>query len=112
MQTEPRWVSSRAAIIKARGASSAASAANAVVDTVRSIVTPTTAGDTHSVAICSRGDYGVEAGLISSFPMHTYADGTLEVVTALEVTAFSRSKIDASVAELSEERELVRELLG
>lgn len=101
-----------AAIIKARGASSAASAANAVVDTVRSIVTPTAAGDTHSVAICSRGDYGVEAGLISSFPMHTYADGRIEVVTSLEVNAFSRSKIDASVAELTEERELVRELLG
>ncbi len=101
-----------AAIIKARGASSAASAANAVVDTVRSIVTPTAAGDTHSVAICSRGDYGVQAGLISSFPMHTCADGTLEVVSALEVNAFSRSKIDASVAELCEERELVRDLLG
>ena len=101
-----------AAIIKARGASSAASAANAVVDTVRSIVTPTVAGDWHSVAVCSKGDYGVEAGLISSFPMRTLANGELEVVQGLTVGEFSRRKIDATVSELKEEREMVRELLG
>jgi malate dehydrogenase len=101
-----------AAIIKARGASSAASAANAVVDSVRSIVNPTPAGDSYSLAICSKGEYDVEAGLISSFPMRTSEDGTLEVAKWVPVSGFSRSRIDASVAELQEERELVRELLG
>jgi malate dehydrogenase len=101
-----------AAIIKARGASSAASAANAVVDTVHSIVTPTPEGDTYSVAICSKGDYGVEAGLISSFPMRTTSTGALEVVQSVPVSEFSRARIDASVAELREERNLVKDLLG
>src|SRR6476619_6337901 len=61
-----------AAIIKARGASSAASAANAVVDTVRSLTTPTREGDWYSVAVCSTGEYEIEAGLISSFPVRTH----------------------------------------
>lgn len=100
------------AIIKARGASSAASAANAVVDTVRSLHTPTCEGDTYSVALCSKGDYGVEAGLISSFPSRTTADGVVEVAKWVPISGFSRSRIDASVAELQEERELVKELLG
>ncbi len=101
-----------AAIIKARGLSSAASAANAVVDTVRALSTPTREGDWHSVALCSKGDYGVEPGLISSFPVRTLADGRLEVVQDVPVSAFSRAKIDATVAELQEERSLVAELLG
>lgn len=101
-----------AAIIKARGASSAASAANAVVDSVRSIVTPTADGDSYSLAICSKGDYDVDPGLISSFPMRTAEDGALEVAKWVPISGFSRSRIDASVAELQEERELVRELLG
>jgi malate dehydrogenase len=100
-----------AAIIKARGASSAASAANAVVDTVRSLVTPTAAGDWHSVAVCSQGQYGVEAGLISSFPMRTLADGSLEVVQGVAVNHFSQAKIHATVRELQEERDLVQELI-
>jgi len=100
-----------AAIIKARGSSSAASAANAVVDTVRSIVEPTAPGDWHSVSICSAGEYGVEAGLISSFPVQS--DGAkLSVVEGIEIPEFSRQKIDQSVAELKEERDLVKELLG
>jgi malate dehydrogenase len=100
-----------AAIIKARGSSSAASAANAVVDTVRSIVEPTANGDWHSVAICSGGEYDVEAGLISSFPVRS--DGSkLEVAKWLDIPEFSRWKIDQSVAELKEEKELVKELLG
>jgi malate dehydrogenase len=101
-----------AAIIKARGASSAASAANAVVDTVYSIVKPTAPGDWHSVALCSKGDYGVEKGLISSFPVRTLANGDLEVVQGLSVGEFSQARIDATVNELKEEREMVRELLG
>jgi malate dehydrogenase len=100
-----------AAIIKARGASSAASAANAVVDTVRSVVTATPEGDWHSVAVCSRGQYGVAEGLISSFPMRTSSSGALEVVEGVPVGEFSRGRIDATVRELLEERELVRELL-
>jgi malate dehydrogenase len=100
-----------AAIIKARGSSSAASAANAVVDTVRSIIEPTEDGDWHSVAICSRGEYDVDEGLISSFPVRS--DGSkLEVAKWLDIPEFSRWKIDQSIAELREERELVKELLG
>ncbi len=99
-----------AAIIKARGASSAASAANAVVDTVRSIVEPTASGDWHSVCLCSDGSYGVEPGLISSFPVRS--DGRkLEVIPGLPVSPFSRSKIEATVNELKEEKSLVSELL-
>jgi malate dehydrogenase len=99
-----------AAIIKARGSSSAASAANAVVDTVRSIIEPTPEGDWHSVSICSTGEYDVEPGLISSFPIRS--DGsTLEVAKWLDIPEYSRWKIDQSVAELKEERDLVSELL-
>jgi malate dehydrogenase len=99
-----------AAIIKARGASSAASAANAVVDTVRSIVTPTAKGDWNSVAIHSDGSYGCEKGLITSFPIRS--DGQkLEIVQGLTVNEFSRGKIDATLNELKEERALVAELL-
>jgi malate dehydrogenase len=100
-----------AAIIKARGASSAASAANAVVDTVRSIIEPTPAGDWHSLCICSDGSYGVEAGLISSFPIRNVAQKR-EVVQGLPINDFSRGKITATVNELKEERGMVGELLG
>lgn len=99
-----------AAIIKARGLSSAKSAAHGVVDTVRSIVTPTPAGDWNSVALCSDGSYGVEKGLISSFP--TRSDGSkIEIVQDVPINAFSREKIDLSVKELTEEREMVKDLL-
>lgn len=101
-----------AAIIKARGASSAASAANAVVDTVRSIETPTSPGDWYSVAVCSQGDYGVEKGLIASFPIRTLSGGGVEVVKDVPIGDFSRSRIDATVQELKEERDLVRDLIG
>ena len=100
-----------AAIIKARGASSAASAANAVVDTVRSIIEPTPSGDWHSVCLCSDGSYGVEAGLISSFPVRNVAQ-KLEVVQGVPINEFSRGKITATINELKEERTMVGELLG
>lgn len=100
-----------AAIIKARGSSSAASAANAVVDSVRSIIAPTPAGDWNSLCICSDGSYGVEKGLISSFPIRSNGQ-TLEVVQGLPVNEFSRGKIDATVNELKEERSMVAELLA
>ncbi|MBI4661428.1 MAG: malate dehydrogenase [Verrucomicrobia bacterium] len=99
-----------AAIIKARGASSAASAANAVIDCVNSILTPTPAGDWHSVCVCSDGSYGVEPGLISSFPIRSNGQ-KLEVVPNLPVNEFARAKIDATVKELKEERAMVADLL-
>jgi malate dehydrogenase len=99
-----------AAIIKARGASSAASAANAVVDMVQSMIEPTPPGDWHSVCLCSDGSYGVDAGLISSFPVTS--NGTqLEVVQGVPVNEFSRARIDATVAELKEELSMVAGLL-
>jgi malate dehydrogenase len=99
-----------AAIIKARGASSAASAANAVVDSVASIVNPTAPGDWHSVCLHSDGSYGIEKGLICSFPVRSNGQ-KLEIVPGLEIDAFSRGKIDATVAELKEEKALVADLL-
>ncbi|MEU2079736.1 malate dehydrogenase [Streptomyces sp. NPDC013489] len=98
-----------AAIIDARGASSAASAANAAIDHVHTWVNGTAAGDWTSMGIPSDGSYGVPEGLISSFPV-TCADGKYEIVQGLEINDFSRGRIDASVKELSEERDAVREL--
>ena len=101
-----------AAIIKARGSSSAASAANAVVDTVHSLVFPTPAGDWNSVAVCSRGDaYDAEAGLITSFPVRTEDGRSWEIVPGLPVNPFSRTRIEATLAELKEEKALIAELL-
>jgi malate dehydrogenase len=100
-----------AAIIKARGASSAASAANAALDTVKSLITPTPAGDWHSVAICSDGSYGIEKGLIASMPIRTTETGAWEVVQGVPVDAFSQEKIDLTIKELQEERDAVKHLL-
>ena len=99
-----------AAVIKARGLSSAGSAANAVVDSVRSIVKPTPAGDWHSVCVCSDGSYGVEKDLICSFPVRSNGK-KLEIVQGVSVNDFSRGKIDATVNELKEERAMVADLL-
>lgn len=100
-----------AAIIAARGASSAGSAANAIVDSVVSVMTPTQGDDWHSLAIASDGSYGVEEGLICSFP--TRSDGRkIEIVQGVDLDAFSREKVDASVKELQEEKELVKDLLA
>jgi malate dehydrogenase len=100
-----------ATIIKARGVSSAASAANAVVDTVRFLTNDTPANDWHSVCLCSDRSYDVDKDLISSFPTRVKG-GKLEIVQKLPLNAFSRDKIDNSVAELKEEKSLVSELLG
>lgn len=98
-----------AAVIKARGLSSAASAANAAIDTVRSLTTPTPAGDWTSVAICSDGSYGIEKDLIFSYPIRS--DGAkCEVVQGLPLNEFSKEKIAATEAELKEERAAVKEL--
>ena len=98
-----------AAIIEARGASSAASAANAAIDHVRDWVSGTPEGDWVSMGVTSDGSYDVPEGLISSFPCVT-RDGAWEIVRGLEIDDYSRSKIDASVAELVSEREAVSEL--
>lgn len=99
-----------AAIIKARGSSSAASAANAVIDTVRSLTTPTPGDDWTSVAVSTTGAYDVPKGLISSFPIRT--DGsTWEIVEGLEHNDFSNSKISATITELQEEKSMVAELI-
>jgi malate dehydrogenase len=100
-----------AAIIKARGASSAGSAANAIVDTVRSLTADTAESDWHSVAVCSDGSYGVEEGLICSFPVRTRGS-KWEIVQNVALNEFSKSKFDASVAELKEEKSMVADLLG
>jgi len=99
-----------AAIIKARGVSSAASAANAVVDTVRNLTTPTKPGDWFSVAVNSPGDYGIEKGLIFSYPIRT--DGKKwEIVQGVPLNEFSKAKIAATENELKEEKALVADLL-
>src|SRR5690606_14223391 len=99
-----------AAIIAARGLSSAASAANAVVDTVRSLTTPTPDGDWTSVCVLSDGSYGVEKGIVSGFPIRT--DGkNWEIVQGLPINEFAQSKIDLTIKELKEERDAVIGLL-
>jgi malate dehydrogenase len=98
-----------AAIIDARGASSAASAANAAIDHVRDWVQGTADADWTSAAVVSDGAYGVPDGLVSSFPVVS-RDGRWDVVTGLDINDFSRERIDASVKELEEERDAVRGL--
>jgi malate dehydrogenase len=99
-----------ASIIEARGLSSAASAANAVVDTVKCLSNPTPQGDFFSVAVCTDGSYGIEKGLIFSYPIRS--DGKRwEIVQEVPVNEFSRSKITATENELREEKSLVSELL-
>jgi malate dehydrogenase len=98
-----------AAIIKARGLSSAASAANAAIDHVRTWALGTPEGDWVSMAVPSDGSYGVPEGLVSGFPV-TCAGGRYEVVQGLDIDDFSRGRIDASVAELGAERDTVSEL--
>jgi len=98
-----------AAIIEARGASSAASAASATIDHTRDWLRGTPEGDWVSMAVCSDGSYGIPEGLISSFPVTT-SGGDWSIVQGLEIDDFSRARIDASVAELEDERRAVTEL--
>ncbi|MCU1441203.1 MAG: malate dehydrogenase [Rhodoglobus sp.] len=117
-EVDPGWVETQfipvvarrgAAIIDARGSSSAASAASAAIDHVRDWVLGTPEGDWTSAGIVSDGSYGVPEGLVSSFPV-TSTGGDWQVVPALEIDAFSRARIDASVNELIEERDAVQAL--
>ncbi|SUO96284.1 malate dehydrogenase [Suttonella ornithocola] len=100
-----------AAIIKARGASSAASAASAAIDHMRTWALGTAEGDWVSMGIPSDGSYGIEPGIIYSYPV-TCKDGKYEIVQGLEIDDFSREKMDATDKELREEREAVQDLLG
>ncbi len=100
-----------AAIIKARGLSSAASAANAAIDTVKNLITPTKPGEFFSVAVCSDGSYGIEAGLMFSYPI--VSDGRdWKIVSGLAHNDFSQEKIALTQKELISERDAVKELLG
>ena len=100
-----------AAIINARGASSAASAANAIIDNIKAIAYPTADGASFSAAVCSDGSYGVDEGLISSFPL-TSDGSNWSIVQGQEHNEFAQARIEASVAELREERDTVRDLLN
>lgn len=100
-----------AAVIEARGASSAASAANSVIDTMKGIITPTAAGDCFSAAVCSDGSYGVDSGLIFGFPLRS--DGkTVGIVPGIQHNAFAQEKIQVTLDELRSERDTVKDLLA
>ncbi len=100
-----------ASIIAARGSSSAASAASAAIDHVVAMTTPTDGGDWFSAGVPSDGSYGIDEGIICSFPVRADGNGGWEIVQGLEVDSFSREKIDATVGELREERDAVADLL-
>ncbi len=100
------------AVIKARGASSAASAANAIVDSLRSITSATPAGDCFSAAVLSDGGYDIPGGLIYSFPLVSKGAGDWSIVQGVSIDADARKRLDASAAELTSEREAIKELLG
>ena len=101
-----------AAIIKARGASSAASAANAAIDTVANLYHPTPADEWFSTAVVSDGSYGIPSGLIYSFPLTSKGEGAWSIVPNVPIDDDARKRLDASAAELIAERDAVKDLLG
>jgi malate dehydrogenase len=101
-----------AAVIKARGSSSALSAANGAIDHVKSLITPTPANDWVSAAVVSRGEYGVPAGLVFSYPCRSDGKGNLTLVQGLKLDAFGQEKFQKTLKELEEERDAVKALLG
>lgn len=101
-----------AAVIAARGLSSAASAANAALDHIASVESATPAGDFFSAGVYSDGSYGIDEGLMFSFPMCSDSQGHLEIVQGLELSDFARAKIKATEDELKEERAVIADLLG
>ncbi len=100
-----------AAVIKARGSSSAMSAANGTIDHVKSMLKPTSAGDWVSAALVSKGEYGVPKGLVFGYPCQSKGDGRYEVVSGLKLDAFGQAKFDLTLKELMEEQEAVQDLL-
>jgi malate dehydrogenase len=101
-----------AAVIKARGLSSAMSASNGALDHVKSLLTPTPASDWFSAAVVSKGEYGVPAGLVFSYPCRSDGKGNLSVVEGVKLDAFGQEKFQVTLKELLEEREAVKELIG
>ena len=99
------------AVIDARGASSAASAANAAIDTVKSVINPTPEGDCFSAAMVSDGSYGVPKGLIFGFPLKTTKEGKVEIIQGIKLNEFAQSKIKVTTDELESEREAVADLI-
>ena len=100
------------AVIDARGASSAASAANAAIDTVKSVINPTNDEDCFSAAVVSDGSYGVPEGLIFGFPLRTTEDGKVEIIQGIELNEFAQTKIKVTTDELESEREAVADLIS
>ena len=100
------------AVIKARGASSAASAANAAIDSVRSLHVPTPAGDWFSAAVVSDGSYDIPAGLIYSYPLVSKGGSNWSIVQGLNIDDEARKRLNASAAELLSERDAVKDLIG
>src|SRR5205823_7782384 len=108
----PQCQNRGAAVIKARGASSALSAANGAIDHVKSLLQGTPANDWVSMATVSRGEYGVPAGLVFGYPCKTDGKGGFAVVEGVKLDAFGQQKFQATLNELLEEREAVRDLIG
>ena len=100
------------AVIDARGASSAASAANAAIDTVKSVINPTEEGNCFSAAIVSDGSYGVPEGLIFGFPLQTTQEGKVEIIQGIELNDFAQAKIKITTEELESERQAVADLIS
>ena len=100
------------AVIDARGASSAASAANAAIDTVKSVINPTEEGDCFSAAVVSDGSYGVPEGLIFGFPLQTTQEGKVEIIQGIELNDFAKAKIKITTEELMSERQAVADLIS
>ncbi len=101
-----------AAVIKARGSSSAMSAANGALDHVKSLLTPTPTGDWVSAAVVSKGEYGVPPGLVFGYPCRSDGKGNLTVVEGVKLDAFGQQKFQATLQELLEEKAAVQELVG
>ncbi len=99
------------AIIDARGASSAASAANAAIETVKATLTPTKNGDCFSAAILSDGSYDVPEGIIYGFPLRSTKEGKIEIIQGLEINSYAKEKLEITTRELLEEKEAVSELI-
>ena len=100
------------AVIDARGASSAASAANAAIDTVKSVMSPTPDGDCFSAAIASDGSYGVPEGLVFGYPLRTSSSGEVKIIQGIELNDFAKAKIRITTEELESEREAVSDLMN
>jgi malate dehydrogenase len=108
----PQCQNRGAAVIKARGSSSAFSAANGAIDHLKSLLAPTPANDWVSAAVISKGEYGVPAGLVFSYPCRSDGKGNVTVVEGVQLDAFGRQKFAATLQELQEERDAVKGMLG